>query len=99
MFDDQIYKQNFGTLTPHCRLSSLIMVDLPESIFDNIGFSIKFFYSYVDDIVAMIPITQIDNLKQVFNSVRPRLEFTIEIGGNKINFFLTTINSVQKINI
>ena len=69
----------------------MVMADLEESILDNIGFPIKFYYHYVDDIVAAIPNVQIDNFLNMLNSVYPRLQFTIKVGDNKINFLDITI--------
>ena len=58
-FDNQIYKQKFGT-----RMSSplspvivdIIMQNLEKSILDDISiieFPVKFYYRYVDDIVIL----------------------------------------------
>ncbi|KYM95054.1 hypothetical protein ALC62_14310, partial [Cyphomyrmex costatus] len=50
-----------------------------------------FYYRYVDDIVLCLPTSKIDELTKKFNSLHDRLQFTCEIGGDRINFLDTTI--------
>jgi len=45
----------------------------------------------VDDIVLAVPTSKIDFVFKKFNSIHPKLQFTIEIGKNSINFLDTTI--------
>jgi len=45
-----------------------------------------FYYRYVDDIVLSAPHTCLEDLLHMFNSFYPRLKFTMEIGGNTLNF-------------
>ncbi|KYN09170.1 hypothetical protein ALC57_18725 [Trachymyrmex cornetzi] len=53
--------------------------------------SFPFYYRYVDDICMVVTPSDIDALLQAFNSFHPRLQFTIEIGGDKLEFLDVTI--------
>jgi len=94
IFDNQIYKQNFGT--PMGSLLSLViadivMQDLENAVLETIQFPISFYYRYVDDIVMAIPSSATNIILNNFNSFHPKLQFTMEKGGNNINFLDTTI--------
>ncbi|KYN19316.1 hypothetical protein ALC57_08343, partial [Trachymyrmex cornetzi] len=52
---------------------------------------IPFFYRYVDDICTAVLPSNIDNLLEMFNSFHPRLQFTLELGGERLEFLDTTI--------
>jgi len=47
-----------------------------------------FYFRYVDDIVIAIPLSLTKKLRvlNVFNSFHSRLQFTIELSGNVLNF-------------
>jgi len=45
----------------------------------------------VDDILTAVPKIAIDSIVDKFNAHHPRLQFTLEIGGDRINFLDTTI--------
>jgi len=47
-----------------------------------------FYFRYVDDIVIAISLSLIKELRvlNVFNSFHPRLQFTIALSGNVLNF-------------
>jgi len=93
-FDNQIYKQNFGTpmgspLSP--MIADIVMQDLERVVLETFDFDIPFYYRYVDDIVLAVPTSKIDSVFKKFNSIHPKLQFTIEIGNNSINFLDVTI--------
>ncbi|XP_018364720.1 PREDICTED: uncharacterized protein LOC108762281 [Trachymyrmex cornetzi] len=93
-FDKQIYKQTFGTpmgspLSP--IIADMVMQDLESRVLSTIEFPVLFYYRYVDDIVLCLPTTEVEGILERFNSFHPRLQFTIEVGGNAINFLDTTI--------
>jgi len=46
-----------------------------------------FYYRYVDNLVIAVPTAEIDYVFSAFNSFHPRIQFTIEIGYNVINFW------------
>ncbi|KYN43248.1 hypothetical protein ALC56_02311 [Trachymyrmex septentrionalis] len=58
----------------------------------SINVDILFYYRYVDDICTAVSSSKIDILLQQFNSFYPQLQFTTEIGGEKINFLDITIS-------
>ena len=53
---------------------------------------ILFYHRYVDDICIAVSPSKINILLQRFNSFHPRLQFTIEIGGEKLDFLDATIS-------
>jgi len=57
-----------------------------------------FYHRYVDDIVMSVPKTTIDSVLTTFNSFHLRIQFTMEIGGDKLNFLdVTLIRNQDKI--
>jgi len=46
---------------------------------------------YVDDILLAAPADSVNDILKTFNSFHPRLQFTLEIGGDKLNFLDVTI--------
>jgi len=72
-------------------IADIVMQDLEKSVLGNFSFTIPFYYRYVDDLVMAVPTTEIDHVFSAFNSFHPRIQFTIEIGHNMINFLDTTI--------
>jgi len=58
---------------------------------ERFGLEVPFYVRYVDDIATSVHYTQIDRLLDIFNSFHPRIQFTIEIGINKLNFLDTTL--------
>jgi len=46
---------------------------------------------YVDDILLAAPSDFVNKIVNTFNSFHPRLQFTLEIGGDKLNFLDVTI--------
>jgi len=94
IFNKKIYKQKFGTpmgspLSP--VIADIVMQDLEESVLGDFKFTMPFYYRYVDDLVMAVPTAEIDYVFSAFNSFHPRIQFTIEIGHNVINFLDTTI--------
>jgi len=66
-------------------------IDIRKDIFDNIEFLIKFFIvTFMIYRSSDSHYTNLNNFFKMFNSVL-RLQFIIEVGGNKINFLDTTI--------
>jgi len=90
-FDQKIYKQNFDTLMGLPLIVDLVIQDLKREVLGKLDFRLSFYFRYVDDILTAVPKTAIDNIVDKFNAHHPRLQFTVEIRGDKINFLNTTI--------
>jgi len=56
---------------------------------------VPFYFRYVDDIAMAIPSSVYDTILEAFNSFHPRLQFTMELGGNNLNFLDVTIKIVD----
>jgi len=54
-------------------------------------YNLPFYFRYVDDIVTAVPSNRIQDILNMFNLFHPRLQFTIEVEGNKLNFLDVTI--------
>jgi len=92
-FNQKIYQQNFGTpinspLSP--IIADLVIQDLEREVLAKLDFRLLFYFRYVDDILTAVPKTAIDSIVDKFNA-HSRLQFTLEIGGDRINFLDTTI--------
>jgi len=59
----------------------------------SLNVNISFNHRYVDDICTAVSPSKIDNLLQQFDSFHPCLQFTLEIGGEKLDFLDTTISN------
>lgn len=93
-FNDVIYEQIFGSpmgspLSP--MLADIVMDDLESHCLEALPFDVRVFYRYVDDIFAIIPIANVDQILSIFNSYHPRLQFTYETEQSGKLSFLDTI--------
>jgi len=74
------------------------MLNLEKEALRLLSTGIPFYYRYVDDIALAAPRHKINEFLNTFNSLHPRLQFTLEIGGNKLNFLaVTLINNKRKL--
>jgi len=94
IFDNQIYKQNFGTpmgspLSP--VIADIVMQNLENSVLRTADFHIPIYHRYVDDILMAVPKNKINWVLEAFNSFNSRLQFMLEVGDDRINFLDTTI--------
>ena len=71
--------------------ADLVMQDLENRALQTLTFTLPFYCRYVDDVAMAAPKDSIDTILNVFNAYHPRLQFTIEIGGDKLNFLDVTI--------
>jgi len=63
-----------------------------------LSIKISFYHRYVDDIALATPRHKINKILNIFNSLHSRLQFTLEIGSNKLNFLdVTLINNKEKL--
>ncbi|XP_018399984.1 PREDICTED: uncharacterized protein LOC108777557 [Cyphomyrmex costatus] len=98
VFDNKTYRQYFGTpmgspLSP--IIADLVMRRLETVTLPPFRGDLLFYFRYVDDVCMAILAEKIDTLFQAFNSFHPRLQFTLEIGGDKLNFLDTTISKIN----
>lgn len=77
--------------SPSPIIADLVLQDLEERELKTIGVEIHFYFRYVDDIVMAIPSEFINKTLDTFNSFHTRIQFTIEVGGNRLNFLDITI--------
>ena len=90
-FNNTIYQQTYGTpmgspLSP--IIADIVMQDIENNALCLLEIRLPFFLRYVDDIVCAVPSERVDHVLEVFNSIHPRLQFTIEIGVNDELSFL-----------
>src|SRR5436190_1071509 len=100
-FNNTIYQQTFGTpmgspLFP--IIADIVMQDVENNALELLRIKLPFFLKYVDNIVCAIPNNSVDHILKIFNSIHPRLQFTMEIGVNdELNFLDVTLNNKQLI--
>ena len=89
-FNNIIYQQTYGTpmgspLSP--VIADIVMQDIENKALETLGSKLPFYFRYVDDIACAVPNNLIERTLEIFNSIHPRLQFTMEIGiDNKLNF-------------
>jgi len=72
-------------------IADVVMQELETTVLSAVNFQIPIHFRYVDDILMAVPQDKIDYILNVFNSFHSRLQFTLEVGGKRINFLDTTI--------
>jgi len=55
------------------------------------GDNVLFYYRYVDDLCAGVSVSKMDSFLNAFNSFHSRLQFTMEVGDNWLNFLDVSI--------
>jgi len=93
-FNDVIYRQNFGTpmgspLSP--IIADLELRDIESRDINILNVPLPIYVRYVDDILLAAPSDSVNKIVNIFNSFHPRLRFTLEVGGDKLNFLDVTI--------
>lgn len=69
-------------------IADIVMQDLENRALNIITFTPHFYFRFVDDIITAFPTNLIDHVLSVFNSLNPRLQFTMEVEVNKSLSFL-----------
>jgi len=94
LFNNNFYRQSFGApmgspLSP--IVADLVLQKLESVILDSLPVKPNFYYRYVDDIVLAAPSPCLLDILNKFNSFHSRLSFTMEIGGDRLNFLDLTL--------
>lgn len=92
-FHDRFYKQIFGTPmgSPLSPIIALITMDfILDNVLPKLSFVFPFLFKYVDDIICAVPYDKIDDVLLVFNSIHPKIQFTVEKETNCSVPFLDT---------
>jgi len=90
-FNNLMYRQNFGTPmgSPLSSIiADLVLIDIEDTAINSLNISLPFYIRYVDDILLAAPSDSIKDILNTFNSFHPRLQFILEIGGDKLNFLM-----------
>ena len=74
-------------------IADLVMRGLETVSLMSLNLDILFYYRYVDDICTPVSPSKTDVLLEQFNSFHPRLQFTVERGGDIINFLDITVSN------
>ncbi|XP_071579989.1 uncharacterized protein [Temnothorax nylanderi] len=93
-FNGQYYEQVFGSpmgspFSP--KAADIVMEDLETHCLGALDFDLPFYCRYVDDSFAIIPMSRLNDILDVFNGYHPRLNFTYELENNDGLPFLDTI--------
>ncbi|XP_026824291.1 uncharacterized protein LOC113561691 [Ooceraea biroi] len=73
-------------------LADMVLDDLETSCIGNLGFDVRIFHRYVDDIFTILPTNKIQYGLDKFNAYHPRLKFTLELECNNcLNFLDVTV--------
>jgi len=67
--------------SPLSPIISDLMRDLKERTLEILDHSLPSYFRYVDDIAMAILSDSINKVLNIFNSFHPRLQFTLEVGG------------------
>ena len=52
---------------------------------------LPFYYRFVDDILLAAPASSVKSILDIFTSQYPRLQFTVKVGGDRLNFLDVTV--------
>jgi len=93
-FDQKYYKQTFGVpmgspLSP--VVADLVMQRLEHNVIGSLEVKPFFYHRYVDDIILAAPNSCLPDLLEAFNSFHHRLSFTMEVGGDRLDFLDLTL--------
>jgi len=80
-FNKKIYKQKFSTpmgspMSP--IIANIIIEDIETRALYDLNIDMLFYCRYVDDIAMAIPRQDSQRVLHTFNSLHPRLQFTME---------------------
>jgi len=67
-------------------IAEIVLQNLEKKALELLSIGIPFYHRYIDDITLAAPRHKINEFLNTFNSLHPRLQFTLEIEGNQLNF-------------
>jgi len=77
-------------------IANMVMEDLKSSVIQSLGFTLKTYFRYVDDILIIAPTNKISFIQDQFNKKHNRLKFTIEhMNENNLRFLDLSINRID----
>ena len=77
-------------------LADIVMDDLEKERLSSLGFQLPLYLRYVDDILIVVPDTEIENILQFFNENQFNIKFTLEKERERtINFLDISITRKQ----
>jgi len=79
--------------------ADIVMQELETMVLRSVNFPIPIHYRYVDNILMAVPYDKVNYILNAFNNFHPRLQFTLEVGGKKINFLDTIILDQNRLKI
>ena len=94
-FNNVCYQQTYGTpmgspLSP--IIADITLQDLEIRAIETLPFELPFYFRYVDDVVLAVPSHSLDTVLNTFNSLHPKIQFTLEEGtDNRLNFLDVTV--------
>ncbi|XP_029674258.1 uncharacterized protein LOC115242254 [Formica exsecta] len=73
-------------------IADITLQDLESRMIETLPFKMSFYIRYVDDVVLSVPSSMLQFTLDAFNSVHPRLQFTLEESiDNRLNFLDVTL--------
>lgn len=93
-FNGQFYQQIFGVsmgsdVSP--IIAQWVMDHIVVEALKMLPFNVPFLKKYVDDIITAIPANSVDVVVKQFNSIHPKIQFTVEEERNSAVPFLDTL--------
>ena len=71
-------------------VADIILQDLESTVLNKLTINLPFYVRYIDDIAFEID-RSINDIVEAFINYNPRLKFTLEEGGDRINFLDVTL--------
>ncbi|XP_018394985.1 PREDICTED: uncharacterized protein LOC108773618 [Cyphomyrmex costatus] len=76
-------------------IADLVLRDIEEKALNSLNFCCTFYFRYVDDIILAAPEDKIEVIKDTFNNIHRRLQFTVEFEQNHMISFLDLLLIVE----
>ncbi|XP_057340580.1 uncharacterized protein LOC130677745 [Microplitis mediator] len=93
-FKDEYYIQLDGSAMGNPAspsLANLVMNHVLKKVVEIVPFRIAFLKLYVDDTLLAVPVSEVDDLLGWFNSIHPKIQFTMEKEVDNTLAFLDTV--------